>query len=627
MPRHYIAVDTETKDVRNPGGTSTHILWHWHAVSWTLRRGKVGSQQEYVGTFADEFWTWLYSRLDPRATTWLCAHFAAYDLTALRIWDEMAAGRLRLRRVARGAHARDVAQGVRPPPPALCCTHDPPTVIDLMAPGLGRLTLLDTMNWFPMPLKEVARSFGVAVPPDLGDAASDEDWRNKCALDARAVQAAVVGACRWVKENDLGNMRYTAAGQGLQAFRHGRMDCEITTGHAKEVKALERESYYPGLLRAFYLGVVERADTRPFREAAHAGNLVPVEYTGPVYRLDVNAAYPAAMRTADFPVAYQEWILGPSVRLTDKLLEQYEGCASVTIDSPRCAYPVRDGHKVRWCYGLFQTVLCGPDLRAAIARGHVARVAELHLHKRGRPFQSVCSYFLAMRKRYAEEGNAALALATKTAINSLHGKFLQWGGGWEASDEYREALPFDQWPEFDASGQGGRLFRMLGCDLQVNHGRVERDDSYPLIGAYTTAYARQWMLTVIRCAGERNVFYVDVDSVHVSADGYARLCAMNLVHSTVPGLLKVEKVAEVARYYGPKLYDMDDYSCRPGLSPAARPDAEGQLRQRHFMRLGALLSGVPPEGPVTEEVLSPQPQPRIDGVPGPDGWLDYPSLP
>jgi hypothetical protein len=36
---------------------------------------------------------------------------------------------------------------------------------------------------------------------------------------------------------------------------------------------------------------------------------------------------------------------------------------------------------------------------------------------------------------------------------------------------------------------------------------------------------------------------------------------------------------------------------------------------------------VPPEGPVTEEVLSPQPQPRIDGVPGPDGWLDYPSLP
>jgi hypothetical protein len=333
------------------------------------------------------------------------------------------------------------------------------------------------------------------------------------------------------------------------------------------------------------------------------------------------------MRVSDFPVGYVGMEMSPSPRRTLGLMDTWEVVALVDIVSPDAPYPVRAGKDVRFCRGSFCTVLAGPELRAALERGHVVGVRELHTHRRGRPFGSFCDLVDDMKDCYRSSGNAALLRATKNMANSLHGKFGQWGGGWTLVA--RDPLPIDwgTWHLTDVHKGEVSTYRALGRNVQRWSGRVERDDNYPLIASYTASYARMLMTELCDVAGYGNVYYQDVDSIHVNKRGYDRLCSSGCIDPHECGRLKVEHIAEWAVWYGPKNYQLGDLRVCAGVSPRAVPGPDGALTQTHWSRLSALIQHAPPDGPVSRGAESPDPTMRIDGVISPDGNVDWPSLP
>lgn len=620
--RRYVALDCETRDEPAAGGRTIHRLWHGAALYFEVHNNRAMRQQWHTFSTADELWTWLYGKLSAKHTTWLVAHFAAYDATAARLWREMDKGNLSPRRQKAKKGEEEDPDG----PPGLLCVDDPPVILDLVHKDGPRLVVVDLMNWFPLPLTEIARSFGSQIPPPAASCRSDADWIFKCRLDVLAVRDAVVGLVQWIRSNDLGNQRYTASGQGMAAWRHLVPDVPVQWGHEAGYKQLERAAYYPGLMRAYFVGAADTPSQRWWREDIYASHNIPAIWTAPCYRLDVNACYPAVMESNDFPVKLVSSDVAVSLSRAAALLEVFEAVATVTIDSPRTPYPLRCGPKVRWGVGRFVTHLCGPDLRAALAAGHIAAIHEMHWHQRGRPFGKFCRLVYALRERYGSEVNPALRCASKTMGNALHGKMAQWGGGWRLTADAKPLQEWGIWHTTNVDSQECVTYRGIAGNVQVDQGQVEKEDNYPLIAAYTSAYARQLVAHMRAVAGPQAVYYQDVDSLHVSQAGYERLTDAGLVHPTQPGKLKVEVMADCGRWYGPKHYTLGDTKVVPGVSPHAWMDERGVLRQKHFLRLNVMLNDTPPDGPVTWTPPSPTPRPTNDGHISKLGWLEWPNL-
>lgn len=603
-PEWHVAVDCETRPDGLPadGRETTHLLWIGWACRWRQVKGQATRREWFRFTESRAFWEWLYDGLPDRKTTWVWAHYAAYDLLALKIGEEIAAKHCGPAYRYREAHDAGDDDPDGPTPEGLICLNDPPTILDMEAHNGRRFVCLDLMNWLPVSLAVVGESVGLPKSPDPGDESGEDYWDARCRQDVRIVQAAVSKLRRWQLDNDLGNLRYTASSQSLALWRHRCMDCNITWGHDARVKLLERASYYPGLLRANWIGA-------------------PVEN---VYRLDVNSCYPHVMRGNDYPVKWIGAYQCVSIKQALAYLDVYEGVARCTLTSRSCPYPVRTPAGVRWSIGSISTTLCGPDLRGVIAAGHLTAIGEMNVYQRGRPFDSFVQAVLDLRAGAEGKSDRAFAKLAKNIANALHGKFAQWSQGWRLE---QHACPPTLWGHYFEKRIGEeqtRVYRSIGGHAQRQLPRTERDDSFPLIAAYVSAYARRHVADAVALCGERQVFYQDVDSIHVSQAAFDRLEGAGMIHPTEAGKFKVEAFAKSAEWRGPKNYRFDDKWTVSGVSPRAYLDGKGQWLQTNFHRLDTCFNGEPPDGPVTQDVPVPEPRPRLEGRIRDGGWLEYP---
>lgn len=626
VPRWHVALDCETTEQGSTdhGKETVNVLWYAMAHVFAIEGGRVTRSRRAVLRSPRAFWDWLYASLPERQSCWLWSHRAGYKLTAVQLWREISERRLRpfyRRRDGPGGGTEGEEDN---PPRGLLVTDDPPTILDLEHMSGRRFVALDLMNFLPQSLSDIARSVGIPRGDEPGELSTDALWESWTKQAVEIVAAAAQKLCGWVKANDLGNLRYTASGQSLALWRHRCMDVPVTWGHDAYFKKLERAAYYPGKLRANYLGyVVDTATAAYIPTPANLPEGARLE-RGPVYRLDVNSCYPAVMGGNDYPTKHVGTLHGPTPGEVRACLAVHECCAWVTVHSLDTAYPLRTPDGVSWRVGTFRTALCGPDLRRALDRGHVKHVHEVQKYTRGRPFTSFVQAVLAMRDRYTSEGDKVFASLAKQLGNALHGKFGQWGGGYVT---LRADLPPREWGTyFSPHPKTGQTvpWRSIGYHPQLLEAQVEQPNSFPLISAYVSAYARQLVADAVALCGEREVYYQDVDSIHVSALAYERLGRSGGLSQTEAGRWKVENVAKLATWRGPKNYMMDHKWTVSGISPHAYHDAQGVLRQVNFHRLDTLIADVPPPGPVTRAVCAPSPVPRIEGTVRPDYWLDYP---
>jgi hypothetical protein len=168
-----------------------------------------------------------------------------------------------------------------------------------------------------------------------------------------------------------------------------------------------------------------------------------------------------------------------------------------------------------------------------------------------------------------------------------------------------------------------RLYRCVAGAVFRQEEEEEKDDNFPLIAAYATAYHRERMRELKAAAGYRNTLYEDADSIHVTQAGKEALDKLGLIRDGELGFLRVEASADRVIYNGPKDYVFGGKIVLCGLNRKAHCDPRGLWHQTKFLGLQSLLSSSAPDGPVSIDEECERPFHPIRGRVAKDGWV-YP---
>jgi hypothetical protein len=463
------------------------------------------------------------------------------------------------------------------------------------------VVFVDSLNWCYQSIKKIGAKIGLPkleMPGELGD---DKDWLEYCWRDTEILEQLILRILRLHKSNDLGNLRWTAAGQSVASWRHGRMDCEIVVGHAAHIKSAERKSYYGARHRAFFQGLVCPEKTDGLGALSGAGEGDATAYAGPLYRLDLTSAYPTIMGRRDFPTRYRYRELRPSKATIESVLDNQECCALVSIQSETIEYPIQIKKQTWHAVGALTTYLAGPELREAWRMGHVREIHELFVYDRGRPFATWSEWIVGLRQLMKSEGNELESDIVKSIANSLYGKFAQRGIGWETVPG---AVAPTQWGAYSSHDLQRHIYthyRAINWIPQRYSDVAEPDGSFPIISAYVTSYFRLLMSSIIDACPYRSVYYEDADSIHCTGAALSTLRNLGWVSDSAPGMLRVVDSAQVVRYLGPKKYTWNGKLVCPGVSSRAVIDPRGLWHQTEFARLDAQLARGKPVGPESSE--------------------------
>lgn len=416
------------------------------------------------------------------------------------------------------------------------------------------VTLVDTLNLFPVRLEVLGESIGVPKLPMPEDGAPESAWEVYCRRDVQVIRRAVFELIGMLRAHDWGSLRWTAASQAFSIFRTRYLRERVLVHDKEEVLALEREAYHGGRTEAYQLGKI--------CEQVHV--------------LDVNSMYPSVMVSHVYPVRLALAGTGVKVAVLQALLQRSCAIAEVTLLTHEPVYPLRRAGKLVFPIGRFTTVLTTRELEYALAHGHVLRIGRFAVYEAAPLFHGYVRTLYALRRKYEGEGNSAYAYFVKLLLNSLYGKFGQRSSRWQEVNV--QPLPYasrwiDVYPERGESYEARSHFGKV--EYRTEGGEAE--NSVPAIAAHVTADARMKLWTYMTCAGLANVYYVDTDSLVVNEAGFHRLTEH--IHEAELGALKTEAVSDGIVIEALKHYSYGSVVKRKGIRRDAVKVGPASYRQ------------------------------------------------
>jgi DNA polymerase type B, organellar and viral len=414
-------------------------------------------------------------------------------------------------------------------------------ILRLRGPEGKQLVFLSSTQFWNNKLAEVAPIFGLKKLETDHQTPDFEELRTYCRQDVKIVEVAMEWLQQFVAENDLGGMAMTLPSLAMKAFRHRFMGENAPQIHNYEPAILlERASYHGGRTEAWFLGKI------PER----------------VYKLDVNAMYPAVMRDCQHPIRLVRLYPQGDLTLLKSLYQRYFVIADLTIHIDEPTAPVKRD-KLLFPVGTFSTVLCSPEI-SLLHPSQIVGVRAIACYERAFLFKSYVSFFYEERLKAKAAGERAKDELLKKYQNTLYGKFGQKSTEWVRVGD----APPDVTKTEDVYFPDGTCLKMrtFGGSTWINDGAVmESFDSFPAIAASVTSSARALLWRYIQTAGQSNVYYMDTDSLFVSKAGYDRLVAAGCVDSKALGLLKLEEESEDVEIAGAKQYRFGDHSKHKGI--------------------------------------------------------------
>lgn len=556
MPHSAVWVDTETRPKRRPDGT----IEHWLAFGWCcFRRTRKANEwcesEWHRFTTPSQFWSIVEARCRPHTRTYIFAHNWAFDAPVLQTFDVLR---------ERGWQMTKTV------------VESPPVIMTWCKPGLS-ITMLDTLNWWRMPLKSVGKSLGLPkleMPPLT---ARKKEWDTYAKRDVEIIERVCLEWWEFLVSHDLGSFAPTLASQALRAFRHRFMDHDILIDNNLKALTLARESLHGGRTEAFRLGKID----------------------GPIYVLDVNSMYPFVMRDNMYPTALRMHARISNVRELTKWLKDWCVIARVRLQTKRPRYAITQAGKVMFPIGRIETCLTTPDLIDAVEHDEIRSIIECSVYTRAPIFSRFVTELYAERQKAAAEGNTVRVWLLKILMNSLYGKFAQRGDVWETIAATQDN-DIRVWKEIDADTGVVRNFRQFGGIVQQKNGERESLDSSPAIAAHVTAYARAQLWNLMLTAEQQNVFYCDTDSLFVNDDGRMKLS--HFINPSTLGALKEESVHQWILIHGLKDYVTPVSSKTKGAKANAKWLAPNVLEQEQWSSLPGLIRSGDVHAPTTKTV-------------------------
>lgn len=542
-PTHCIWYDTETTPEEVNENEERHRLhFGWACYRRYLDSDHWSRPQWRRFTTGHDFWHWVQTKTQRKASLWVYAHNAAYDATVTSCWRILP------------ENGWSLSNAV----------IDSPPFIAYWRRNTSTLRMLDTLNLWKVPLRVVGEAIGL---PKLDLPDSWEDSRESdryCKRDVEIIMVALIQWWEWLAEHDLGGNAATLASQAFTAFRHRFMTHSILIDNNPSALQLARDSYHGGRVEAFRIGEVK----------------------GPLYMLDVRSEYPTVMQREEYPTVLRGVYGGLSAPELAELIESYAVVALVEIETPEPAYPFSDSSPLLFPVGSFRTTLTTGELTYALERGEVTRCIRCAVYDRAPIFRAYVDDLFALRLAAIERGDLFSKWVIRMLLNSLYGKFGQRGMKSKRIATTKD-LSVKLWSEID--GETGERYRMrqLAGVIEQHWTEGESAMSHPAIAATVTGYGRRMLWGLIRRAGVKSVLYCDTDSVLVDAKGYDRLEPLTRVDGL--GSLHLDKIVQGAVLRCPKDYDLDgEWRIKGIRSNAVWIDAN-TVRQEKWLGLRSLM--------------------------------------
>ena len=601
IPRHAIFFDTETlpESRHDDKRGYLHRLRLGHAIGGRYENGRLTRRRELSFTMPELFWSWVFRQCRRKQTLWIVAHNVMFDLTQTKFWDLFEQQHVVLDTPRRRRHADDSNPDFTNST-GLLVLEDPPTIIGLRhVKSGGRIIIVDSLNWFRMPLSKLGDDCGLSKlkMPEFED--TDETWIEYCRRDVEILERAVCGYFAWTLEKQMGVFRWTAASQAMSAFMHGRMTRRICTHDETDVKKLERASYFGGRVEVFRRGKLKER----------------------VFQLDVTSLYPHLMRGKFFPAKLAKWSLAPDMMELRPGIPLRFSVATVELDTPTIPFPLRQDGFVAYTLGRFTTTLCGPELENADKLGLIKKWGPWSVYEVADVFREFIESLWPLRCQYKSEGNHVYERYIKLILNSLVGKFGQLSPTWIEVPNRVAEEPWSTWTELNARTHVERQFRSVGRVVQMKGERSEIGRSFPAIAAFCCSYGRRYMDNLREIAGRREVYYQGVDSLIVTERGLENLNKADQVADFELGKLRLQLSTDTGEIYGCGDYVLGDKSVHGGRKTNAIIGDDGKWEEQQFGGVSKLFGGRALDHIPVEIVGKSRTKNYRKGIVGADGWV------
>jgi hypothetical protein len=437
--------------------------------------------------------------------------------------------------------------------------------------------MLDTLNWWRMPLAKIGESLQLPKLSMPKMRASRKEWDRYARNDVEIIRRAILEWLAFLQDYDLGNFGPTLASQAMRAFRHRFMEHKILIDDNPHALSLSRLSLHGGRTEAFRIGKVN----------------------GPIYCLDVNSMYPAVMLDHQYPATLRLYARKVTLAELRRWLTCFSVVARVRLYTRRNRYAhVLDG-KLVFPIGRLRIALTTPDLTDALKHGEIVGVDEAAVYEHAPLFVKFVQEIYALRREAIKQGATVRVWLLKILLNSLYGKFAQRGETWETIEQDQD-LTIASWKELDVESGRVYAYRRFSGQLQLKTVEPEAHDSHPSIAAHITAYARARLWNLIQLAGPKEVYYCDTDSLYVSQRGFRRLRAR--IDPTRLGALKHEATLRWIRIHGAKDYELPNKRVTKGVKANATWLAPNVVEQEQWSSLTGLLASAELRAPLTRVV-------------------------
>lgn len=543
-PQLWCFVDTETIPVKVDDNKTVHKFRLGVAI-FVRFRSDVSTPKITVCNFSDRktFWDKVNSFVKGKNTIHIIAHNALFDMVVLRFEQYL---------MTMGFECRFIfEQGV--------------TFISKWRNNDRGIMILDNSNWFAGKLEKWGDKLNV---PKMGMPkfdASEKDWFTYCFRDTEILYKLQLWLIDFIKNNDLGNWKYTLAGLSFNAYRHRFMSHPIYIPEETRETYLARQAYKGGRTECFYSGNFSK---------------------GPYYKLDINSMYPYVMKVNEYPTNVEGYVRNPSIESVKKGLVNYCAIAKVKVNVTEPFYPIRYNDRTAYPIGKFTCYLSTPEIAIGIDRGWIESIKEIAWYRKRNIFRAFVDFFYTERMRWAEKGDELRSFMFKIFLNSLYGKFGQRKYddkviGFQEPHTYEPSYYYDS-----ITGKRG-MVRQMGANIILSTVGGEGYNSFCAIASHVTAYARIYLYSLIIKAGRNNVWYCDTDSIITNRNGL--LNVDNVIDKRQLGALKIEGIADEIEIISPKHYKFGDDITLKGVSKNAKRTSDGGYIQEIWPGLNKIL--------------------------------------
>lgn len=505
MPRRHIFVDTESRIER--GGKTHDQTWRLGCAIFSESR-KGTARRETSTDFLDlaELWKSVsnFCGNDGRTIVW--AHNLGHDARISEMFTQLPKLGWTL-----------VAHNISGQSAWLEWRRDRSTLL-----------AVDSTSVFPTTIAKIGEFFGIAkVHMDL-DCDDNRVWLERCRVDVRILATAVTAYLDWLESDDMGNWQITGNGQSWATFRHKFLTHNMCVHDEKEVLLAERRAMWTGRCEAYWHGELKGER---------------------IYEFDFRYDYPRIARDYAIPTKLIGAI--PEGYAWRSLLDSEKSAllAECRVTTALPVVPCLHNGRILWPTGTFTTTLWDVEIKAAIDAGADVEVTKGWAYRKVPALRAWAEWILDRLQADDKVTPAWQKTILKHWSRALIGRMAMTYRSWEVDATMPDSrLLSGTFYDRDSGEQFD--YMQIGTTFWRDAGRVEWDQSMPMVTGYIQAIARVQLWNILRQLPERSAVYADTDSIFVTGrhfDTLSEIAARN-----TSGDLRLKRAWDGFAVYGPR---------------------------------------------------------------------------